>query len=129
MLQIPVFTRCELDNRLGQPVQAEVAHIPTEIRDYVFISAPQQQAASLVGKNAEHFAFQLCQRLQLDPRRFDLIELRTSGESPCLWRWRFEWVGHTPLSGKSEAVTSASQQQKLFELLAIESPPRAAGLR
>jgi|SRR5690606_1416329 len=129
MSQPSVFISCELENRLGQTVQLEIAQISTGARDYVFINAPKPQAASFVGKNAEHFAFQLRQQLQLEPRRFELIELRTRGETPCLWRWRFEWVGHTPLSGKSEAITSASQQQKLFELLAIESPPRAVSLR
>ncbi len=128
MQEPSLFQTVDLENRLGQLVQLDVALVPAEARDYVFISAPAHQAAGFIGKNAEHFAFQLCQRLQLDPRRFELVEFRTGGESPCLWRWRFEWVGYSPLAGRSEAVTSASQQQLLFRLLALDSADLGSGV-
>jgi len=115
------FTPMELENRLGQQVLVGVTHLPTASRDYVFLGINGHQASSLVGKNAEHFAFQLRERFDIDPHRFEMIEFRMAGDEPCLWRWRFEWVGFSPLSAKGEAVASVQQQHKLFNLL---SPPQ-----
>jgi hypothetical protein len=120
------FTRLELDNRLGQKVFLGVTHIPTELRDYVFVTALSQQASSFVGKNADHFAFQLLHRFQLDTKRFELVELRSAAEEQSLWRWRFEWVGTTPLSGRGELVTSPVQRQQLMRLLDPHDQLKAA---
>lgn len=111
------FTPMELDNRLGQRVFLGVTHIPTDGRDYLFVTALSQQASSFVGKNADHFAFQLLHRFQLDTKRFELVELRSTAEEHSLWRWRFEWVGSTPLAGRGELVTSTGQRQLLMRLL------------
>lgn len=111
------FTDFALENRLGQTVHLGVTHIPTSARDYVFVTALNQQASSFVGKNAEHFAFQLLHRFQLETKRFELVELRKTGEEQNLWRWRFEWVGHSPLSARSEIVTSHGQRRLLLNLL------------
>jgi hypothetical protein len=111
------FTTFELENRLGQTVKLEVLYVPTAARDYVFIATLTQQASSFVGKNAEHFAFQLCEYFALEPRRFELIEVRDLNNVQSLWRWRFEWVGHSPLSARGELVSSVSQQKMLFNLL------------
>lgn len=129
MQQTPAFTTFEMENRLGQPVQLGVRHTVNDGRDYVFITALSQQASSFVGKNAEHFAFQLCERLNLEPGRFELLELRASGEEHPLWRWRFEWVGKSPLSGRGEPVTSSSQQNLLFSLLHSDASIRVAAAR
>lgn len=126
MLDTSVFTALELENRLGQPVQLGVMHVHTEGRDYVFITALSQQASSFVGKNAEHFAFQLSQRFELEPRRFELIEMRAADVEHPLWRWRFEWVGRSPLSGRAEPINSVQQQDLLFKFLGLAAPPKAA---
>lgn len=117
------FTPIELENRLGQSILVKVTHMAATGRDYIFLAVSGQQASSLVAKNANHFAFQLRERYDLDPRRFELIELRVAGDEPCLWRWRFEWVGFTPLSPKGEVVTSVQQQHKLFSLLSSNESP------
>ena len=129
MQQTSVFTTVDLENRLGQPVQLGVSHHATDGRDYVFITALSQQASSFVGKNAEHFAFQLCARLQLEPRRLELVELKSAEDEYPLWRWRFEWVGKSPLSGRGEPITSASQQTMLLGLLNSGASVRAAAAR
>lgn len=120
------FNSLELENRLGQAVQLGVAHIYTETRDYLFITALSQQASSFVGKNAEHFAFQLCERFNLEPWRFELVEFRAADAERPFWRWRFEWVGHSPLSGRCETVTSPTQQALFCKWLGLEIPPRSA---
>ncbi len=76
-------------------------------------------------KNAETFAFQLREFFALDPRQFDLIEVRLQ-EEPALLRWRFEWVGYSPLSPRSEPV-SASQAQGLLNLLQAEPAAEVVG--
>ena len=113
-----------LHNRLGQSVELAVHHVFGFGREYVFVAALTQQVSSLVAKNAEHFAFQLREFFKLDARRFELIEMRGDSENPEFWRWRFEWVGNTPLSPRCELVASSNQQTQLLSLL--QTMPQAA---
>ncbi len=120
------FVSIELQNRLGQNIRLAVQHIQAFGREYVFVAALAQQASSLVAKNAEHFAFQLRELFQLDSRRFEMIELRGDLVAPSLWRWRFEWVGMSPLSPRSEVITSLNQQHQLLSLLNISGESQSA---
>lgn len=117
MLMNSVFVDTPLNNRLGQSVHLGVCHFHYQGRDYVFVVAPTQQASSFVGKNAEPFAFQLREKFGLDARRFELIEVRESADATHLYRWRFEWVGNSPLSARSEEINSPGLRAALFELL------------
>lgn len=117
MLMNSVFVDTPLNNRLGQSVHLGVCHFHYQGRDYVFVVAPTQQASSFVGKNAEPFAFQLREKFGLDARRFELIEVRESADTTHLYRWRFEWVGNSPLSARSEEINSPGLRAALFELL------------
>lgn len=117
MLMNPVFVDTALHNRLGQEVRLGVFHSHFQGRDYVFVVAPSQQASSFVGKNAEPFAFQLRELFALDARRFELIEVRDQGDATHLYRWRFEWVGNSPLSARSEEITSPGLRASLLQLI------------
>ena len=120
------FMSIELHNRLGQNIQLAVQHIQAFGREYVFVAALTQQASSLVAKNAEHFAFQLRELFQLDSRRFEMIELRGDLAVTSFWRWRFEWVGMSPLSPRSEVITSLNQQHQFLNLLNISGESQSA---
>ncbi len=120
MLLSPLFVDVQLKNRLGQAVQVGVCHLQHLGRDYVFVAAPTQQASSFVGKNAEPFALQLREQLELDTRRMELIEVRGSIEAIQLFRWRFEWVGNSPLSARSEEIASAGMRGTLLNLINLE---------
>jgi hypothetical protein len=119
MLMQPLFVDATLNNRLGQSVQLQVCHIHHHGRDYVFVVAPNQ-AANFVSKNAEPFAFQLREYFALDARRFELIEVRNPEAEAQLIRWRFEWVGHSPLSARAEHMISPSQRSTLLGLLGLD---------
>lgn len=118
MLNMTLFTDTALYNRLGQGVHLGVHHAHHQGRDYLFVLAPMQQASSFVGKNAEPFAFQLREQYQLDARRMELIEVRQHEDNIQLYRWRFEWVGASPLSARSEEITSPVLRASLLGLLA-----------
>ena len=118
------FINLTLENRLGQSIELAVNHTHELGRDYVFVMALINHASSLVAKNAEHFAFQLREFFNLDARRFEMIELRGDISSPDLWRWRFDWVGASPLSPKSELV--AAQHAHLLSVLNIANSQQAA---
>jgi hypothetical protein len=126
MLMTPLFVDVSLNNRLGQQVQLGVYHIQHQGRDYVFVAAPRQSASSFVGKNAEPFAFQLRETLSLDARRMELIEVREAAEGARLFRWRFEWVGNSPLSARSEEITSPGLRATLLALINVEQEPAVA---
>lgn len=120
MLLTPMFVDVSLNNRLGQSVHLGVYHLQHQGRDYVFVAAPTQQASSFVGKNAEPFAFQLREYLSLDPRRMEMIEVREANDGLHLFRWRFEWVGNSPLSARSEEILSPGLRVTLLALINVE---------
>lgn len=117
MLMNPLFVDTSLSNRLGQSVNLGVCHLQYQGRDYVFVAAPTQQASSFVGKNAEPFAFQLREMFALDARRFEMIEVRDMNSTAQLFRWRFEWVGNSPLSARSEEINSAGLRAILLNMI------------
>lgn len=125
MLLTSLFVDTPLKNRLGQAVHLGVYHLQHQGRDYVFVAAPTQQASSFVGKNAEPFAFQLREQLELDARRMELIEVRETIDIVRLFRWRFEWVGNSPLSARSEEVTSPGLRATLLGLINVEQQAAA----
>ncbi len=102
MLKHP-FQRLALHNRLGQVVSIQACHLHHQGRDLVFLQAPEQNF-HFIGKNAETLAFQLREHYALDARRFDMIELRPAESDLEVYRWRFEWVGHSPLSARAELL-------------------------
>lgn len=120
------FTQYSLANRLGQALELAVCHTQAFGREYVFVTSIAQHASSLVAKNAEHFAFQLRELFKLDARRFEMVEVRGDFMNPQLWRWRFEWVGNSPLSARSEIVTSHSQHTQMLTMLNIHGDLQAA---
>lgn len=119
MVMPSLFAEIILNNRLGQRVQLHACHLHHHGRDYVFVVVPNQ-AANFVSKNAEPFAFQLREYFALDSRRFELIEVRNPGIETQLIRWRFEWVGHSPLSARSEHVLSSTQRAMFLGLLGLD---------
>jgi hypothetical protein len=123
MVMNSFFVDTVLNNRLGQPVSLSVCHLQFQGRDYVMVAAPTQHASSFVGKNAEPFAFQLRERFELDARRFELVEVRETAEGLHLYRWRFEWVGNSPLSARSEEIVSPVLRAALLDI--IEPAPAA----
>ncbi len=126
MLLTPLFVDTPLNNRLGQSVRLGVYHLQHQGRDYVFVAALTQQASSFVGKNAEPFAFQLREKLALDARRMELIEVRETLDDIHLFRWRFEWVGNSPLSARSEEITSPGLRATLLALINVEQEAAVA---
>ena len=120
------FNNYSLVNRLGQALQLAVCHTQACGREYVFVAALAQHASSLVAKNAEHFALQLRDLFNVDVRRFELIELRGDMANPEFFRWKFEWVGNTPLSGRSEAICSLGQRKHFLALANIQSELQVA---
>lgn len=113
----PAVELMELTNRLGQPVTLGVKFLPGEHRDTLFVSAPRQQASSFFGKNAEPFISQLLEQLPLRPERLNIIELRGDPDHPEFWRWRFEWVGRSPMAPRGEPVPSQGSKAALEALL------------
>jgi len=120
------FVNLELENRLGQTIRLAVQHVQFFGREYVFVKALTQQVSSLVAKNAEHFAYQLREIFQLDARRFEMIEMRGFIETPNLWRWRFEWVGTSPISPRCEAISALNQHTQMLRLLDMAEQPQSA---
>ncbi|MET0355651.1 MAG: hypothetical protein ABW044_02680 [Cellvibrio sp.] len=121
-----LFNNYSLANRLGQVLELSAYHTQAYGREYVFVAPLAQHASSLVAKNAEHFAFQLRDLFNIDARRFEMVELRGDLSNPELWRWRFEWVGNSPLSPRYELISSQSQRKQFLALLNIQGELQVA---
>lgn len=120
----PAVEPLNLTNRLGQPVVLGVRFLPGEHRDTLFVCAPHHQASSFFGKNVEPFMNQLLDKLPIEPERLSVIELRGSETEPEFWRWRFEWVGRSPMAPRCEPVASTGSRRALSSLLedGVEHP-------
>ena len=112
-----LFNTLTVTNRLGQEITLGVKLISMGKRGYLFLHAPKRAASSLVAKNAEHLAHQLVSRFQLDHKNLDIVELRDQQDETDMLRWRFEWVGSSARSAKSELMSSASQRRFLASVL------------
>lgn len=117
MVKNAFFVDTQLNNRLGQPVSLRVCHLPLQGRDYLLVATPTQHTSSFVGKNAEHFAFQLRALFSLDARRVELVEVRETLSGIRLFRWRFEWVGNSPLSARSEEIVAPVLRTLLLNVI------------
>ncbi len=112
-----LFDQLTVTNRLGQDIDLGVKLVSKGERGYLFMHAPKQAPSSLIAKNAEHLAHQLVSRFQLDHRALDIVELRDGAEDTEMLRWRFEWVGASARSAKSEVMESSSQRRFLASVL------------
>jgi hypothetical protein len=121
-----MFENYTLENRLGQPVQLSICHKSAQGREYVFVCEVAPYVSSAIAKNAEYFAFQLREIFAIDPRRLEFIELRGSLDLPQVWRWKFEWVGHSPMSQRGEAITSNVQLAQILQLLNLSVQAQSA---
>jgi len=109
------FNRLRLHNRLGQPIDLNVCYVPYQGRDLIFVQSPEQNL-HLIGKNAEPLAFQLRNYFGLETRRFEMIEIRPQALDEQLVRWRFGWIGHSPLAARRELVAEG-QMRLLLNLV------------
>ena len=112
-----LFDQLTLTNRLGQDMDLGVKLVSTAERDYLFVHALKKTPSSLIAKNAEHLAHQLLNRFNLDHEALDILELRDGTEDTEILRWRFEWVGSSARSAKSQLVTGKSQKEFLASVL------------
>jgi|GEM_PF-418151 len=117
MTLTPLFDVVSLENRLGQAVDLGVKLLSAEQRQYLFLRAPNSAPSSLIGKNAEHFAYQLVRRYELDPDKVVFVEMRDQSDTQALLCWSFEWVGHSAHAARSHQVTKRSQQAFLTSVL------------
>jgi len=116
-----LFDQLTLTNRLGQDMDLGVKLVSNAGRNYLFVHALKKTPSSLIAKNAEHLAHQLVSRFNLDHEALDILELRDGPEETEMLRWRFEWVGSSARSAKSQPVTGKSQKEFLASVLLVGS--------
>ncbi|BFM10735.1 hypothetical protein R50072_08880 [Simiduia litorea] len=111
------FTRVTLENRLGQPVEAEILLHSDASTDLVVIRSKDSVAVRRLSKNIEYFARQLLGLCESNSERLHLVEWREFEDRECLWRWRFNWVGSCPLEAKAIAISKAGHHKYINGLL------------
>lgn len=119
-----VFTETPLTNRLGQALTLPVSVIRQAGREMVFVITPAN-IPNFLTKNAETIVFQLRELFGLDQKKFELFEVKKNDAELRIWRWRFDWVGSSPLQQNHELVTSDNQRNFLLSLLQSD---QSAGL-
>lgn len=106
----------QLQNRLSRLVNVKLRCFTHNGRYCVFLVASQEFPARQLNNSAEHLAYQLIQRLNAAPEDVDFIQFQP-GEEPEWLRWRFHWVGTSPLQGKSLPLGPASLESFVIPIL------------
>ena len=103
------FESVRLQNRLGRLVDVDVCCLNLGQRFVVILQAAEGAPAALIGKNAEHFAFQLREKLSATPEQLDFLQVNHGDDDRWL-RWRFQWAGNTPLKAHCEVLTEKARK-------------------
>jgi len=106
----------QLCNRVGRPLSVDVQCLSYRNRYYVVLMARQDLPGNQLLKNAEHLARQLIECMGVAPSDVDFIQYQPR-EEPEWLRWRFQWVGNSPLNAVSYPINVSSQQSFLLPLL------------
>ena len=113
-----------LNNRLGRPVDLEVQCLEHRNSYYLFLIPGQDIHPKQLTKSAEHFAFQLVQRLAVKPEEVRFFYLDRLGKldsdgSP-LPQWRqllFKWVEGNPVYTGDRVLTATAIEAYLAPVL------------
>lgn len=107
----------QLQNRLSRLVNVNLRCFTYKGRYSVFLVASQEFPARQLNNSAEHLAYQLIQRLDAAPEDVDFIQFQP-GEEPEWLRWRFQWVGTSPLQAKSLPLGPTALESFVMPILA-----------
>lgn len=107
----------QLHNRLGRLAKVTLSCFSRDGRYSVILVATPEFPARQLNNSAEHLAYQLVQRLNhVAPHEVEFIQYQP-GEEPAWLRWRFQWVGSSPLQGKSLPLNQSSYEGFILPLL------------
>jgi len=106
----------QLQNRIGRLISVNLQCILHCGRYCVIMQSTPELPARQMSKSAEQLAHQIIQRLGIDPETADFLQCQPK-EEPEWLRWRFQWVGQSPLQGKSHPVNSTFETRVLKPML------------
>lgn len=106
----------QLHNRLSRLVKVTLACIRRDGRYSIILVATADFPARQLHNSAEHLAYQLVQRLNAVPQEVDFLQYQPGAEQEWL-RWSFQWVGSSPLQGKSLPLNPSSYEAVVLPLL------------
>ncbi len=110
------FESVRLQNRLGRLVDIDVCCVGLGQRYAVILRAAEGVPAVLISKNAEHFAYQLREKLAVDAVQIDFLQVNLGDDTHWL-RWRFQWAGNTPLKAHCEPMTDKARKNFIWTRL------------
>lgn len=109
-----------LENRSGRMVPVSLNVFLHGQRCYVVLRASEGLPTRQLSKSAEHLAYQLVARFQLEPECVEFYQYHSgasagnAAENSAEWlRWRFHWVGGTPIQGRCEPVSDGFLERVL----------------
>lgn len=105
-----------LQNRLGRLINVELSCFTHGARYCVILNSTADFPARQMSKSAEHLAYQIILRLGVNPNDVDFVQYQP-GEQPEWLRWRFQWVGQSPLHGKSSPVNAGFEERFIKPLM------------
>lgn len=106
----------QLQNRIGRLILVNIQCITHAGRYCVIVQSTADIASRQLTKSAEQLAHQIVKRLSLEPELVDFIQCQP-GEDPEWLRWRFQWVGQSPLQGKHHGVDKGFEDRVLKPML------------
>lgn len=105
-----------LTNRTGQSVNLKVSRRQHDDKQYLFLQPSEEGASNLTSKNANYFAVQLAQGLQVSPKSMNIIELRRGKDVTEVWRWRLKLADDFIVDTIPEQIPKSAYQDFLLQL-------------
>lgn len=105
-----------LTNRTGQSVNLEVSRRQYDNKQYLFLQPSGEGVSNLTSKNANYFAVQLAQGLQVSPKSMNIIEFRRGRETTEVWRWRLKLADDFIVDTVPEQIPKSAYQDFLLRL-------------
>ncbi len=114
-----------LQTRTGKLVDVSLKCIHYNGQYYIILWSDSSCTTRKLEKSAENIVHQLVDKLDVDPEKATFL-LVQDGNTFAFWRWRFEWVGNSPLkpvfknlnlSAQKQLLRSVFTEGKVFSLL------------
>ena len=107
-----------LESRTGKKVDVSLKFLHYNDQYYVVLWSDCVCTTRQLEKSAENIVHQVVEALDIDPEKTTFLLIQ-EGNTFAFWRWRFQWVGNSPLHPVFKDLNISAQKQ-LFKSVFTE---------
>lgn len=99
-----------LESRTGKLVEVSLKCLHYNDQYYVVLWSDCLGTTRQLEKSAENIVHQVVESLNIDPTKTTFLLIQ-EGNIFAFWRWRFQWVGNSPLHPVFKNLNLSAQKQ------------------